>query len=97
MQKNDIFEIEITATGTDGSGIGRVENMVVFVPSAAEGDVAKVRILKVLKNRAYGKIEEMITPSALRQASDCLVSEKCGGCVFRHISYDAEKMIKTRR
>lgn len=97
MRKNEIYELEITATGTDGSGIGRVENMVVFVPGAAEGDTLRVRILKVLKNRAYGKIEQMLTASPWRQVPDCPVSDKCGGCVFRHISYEAEKQIKTRR
>lgn len=97
MQKNEIYEIEITGTATDGSGIGRAAGVVVFVPNAAEGDRAKVKILKVLKNRAYGKIEELAEPSESRYECDCEVFERCGGCVFRHITYDAEKQIKARR
>lgn len=97
MQKNEIYEIEITGTATDGSGIGRADGVVVFVPNAAEGDRAKVKILKVLKNRAYGKIEELVEPSESRCECDCGVFDRCGGCVFRHITYDAEKQIKARR
>ena len=32
MNKNDIFEIEITGTTDQGDGVGRAEGMAVFVP-----------------------------------------------------------------
>ena len=63
LQKNEIYEAEIIDYTTDGSGICRIKGMAVFVPSAAVGDKAEIRILKTDKNIAYGKIERVIVPS----------------------------------
>ncbi len=94
MKKNDIINLEITALTSEGSGIGRADGMAVFVPFTAVGDVISCRILKVLKSYAYGKIEQIITPSPDRVNNDCTVFGKCGGCVYRHISYQAELAAK---
>lgn len=94
MNKNDIVTLEITALTNEGSGIARYDGMAVFVPFTAVGDVIEARILKVHKTYAYAKIERIITPSADRIENDCPVFGKCGGCVFRHISYAAELRAK---
>jgi 23S rRNA (uracil1939-C5)-methyltransferase len=97
MQKNDCTELIITGTAVDGSGVGRADGLAVFVPGAAEGDRVRVRIVKLLKNRAFGRVEAVLTPSPLRQTPDCPVFSRCGGCAFRHVTYAAEKEIKVRR
>ena len=97
MKKNDIIKLTITAMSSDGSGIGRYEGLAVFVPLSAVGDELKVRILKVKSNCAFGKIEEIISSSKDRVDADCPVFLKCGGCVYRHISYDAELKLKPQR
>ncbi len=98
MKKNDIIRLNIVSMTSDGDGVGRTdENIVVFVPNTAVGDVLDARILKVKKNIAYGKIESLITPSEDRITPDCAVCEKCGGCVYRHISYSAELGIKRQK
>lgn len=74
--------------------MGRYEGMAVFVPSCACGDVIKCRIVKVLKSYCFGIAEEIITPSGDRCDRGCDVKKSCGGCVFRHISYEAELKIK---
>lgn len=94
MNKNDIINLNITATSSEGVGIGRLEGLAVFVPNTAEGDEITARVLKVKKNLAYAKIEEIINPSSNRVKSDCAVSDKCGGCVYRHITYQMECKIK---
>lgn len=97
MTKNDIITLEITALTSEGSGVGRSdEGMAVFVPKTAVGDVIEARILKVLSSYAYGKIERIITPSPDRIENDCPVFGKCGGCVYRHITYAAELSAKER-
>ncbi len=78
----------------EGNGVGRENGMAVFVPSAACGDIIKCRIVKVLKSYCYGIVEEIITPSADRLDRGCEVKKSCGGCIFRHISYEAELRIK---
>lgn len=98
MKKNDIIKLNITSMTAQGSGVGKTEDgIVVFVPFSAIGDELMVRVLKVKKTYAYGKTEEIITPSKNRIESDCNSFTKCGGCVYRHINYNSEKEIKLQR
>lgn len=97
MKKNDEIKLNITGMTAEGNGVGHCEGMAVFVPNSAVGDVLLVRIVKVLKKYCFGKVLEIITPSADRTEPDCAVFSQCGGCAYRHISYDAEAQIKWQR
>lgn len=94
MLKNDIVRLEIESITGEGSGVGRYDGMVVFVPFTAVGDLLDVRIVKAGKSYCYGRTEKIITPSPDRISPDCKVFGKCGGCAFRHISYEAELRAK---
>lgn len=94
MKKNDIITVQITAMTSEGSGIARHEGMAVFVPFTAVGDVISCRIVKALKNYAFGRVEALLTPSPDRIDNDCPVYGRCGGCCFRHMSYEAELRAK---
>lgn len=94
LQKNDLIPLDITDITNEASGVGRYEGMAVFVPGAAVGDRLEVRIVKALKSYAYGRIEQILTPSPDRAADGCPVSRQCGGCSLRHITYTAECKIK---
>lgn len=96
--KNDRLTLKITAMSADGMGIGKTEDgMAVFVPNTAVGDVVQVIIVKVLKNYCFGKAVEFAERSADRITPNCGVFSRCGGCCYRHISYDAELKIKQQR
>lgn len=60
IKKNDLFEAEITAMTAEGSGICRADGMAVFVPGTAVGDRCVVRVVKVLKKYAFGRLEECL-------------------------------------
>ena len=97
MNKNDIFEIEITGITDEGDGVGRAEGMAVFVPYALMGEVVRVIIIKVLKNYAVGKLLEVIKPSEKRLKSECEYFYKCGGCRFWNVEYSAELEYKRQK
>lgn len=97
MKKNDIIEISITDISHDGSGIGKYEGMAVFVPLTAVGDKINARVLKVKKNYAFAKCEQIISLSPHRKYIDCATFARCGGCVFRHIGYKSEAELKQNR
>lgn len=97
MQKNDELILEITDVTAEGSGVGKYEGMAIFTPLTAVGDRVRVKILKVKKTYAYGKAMEIIEPSPDRIEPDCPVFNKCGGCVYRHISYEAECRLKSNK
>ena len=97
MKKNEIYEAEIIDYTTEGSGICRIDGMAVFVPNTAVGDRCEIRIVKTEKRFAYGRLEKLLSPSPDRVSPDCGVFGKCGGCTFRHISYEAELRFKRKR
>jgi len=97
LKKNDIYETAITGMTTEGSGVGRVNGTAVFVTNTAIGDIIKTKIIKTSKNYAIGRVEEVITPSPDRIKPDCEYFTQCGGCTYRHISYEAECRIKQQR
>lgn len=92
--KNELITIEVTDMTHEGSGVGHYEGMAVFIPGSAPGDKLLVRIVKVNKTHCFGRIEEILSPSQDRIAPDCAVSRRCGGCVFRHVTYEAELRYK---
>ncbi len=93
--KNTTIQLKITDIQPDGNGVGRTpEGIVVFVPLTAPGDVCEVLIIKETRGYLIGKLLRIITPSPDRVTPDCEVFNTCGGCTFRHMSYDSEKRIK---
>lgn len=94
LQKNGIYETEITGMTTEGSGVCRIDGMAVFVPMTAVGDQLRVKIVKVLKSYAFGIIDSLLTPAQGRCTPDCPVFRQCGGCVFRHVTYEEELKYK---
>ena len=94
IKKNDVINLKIDSCTAQGSGVGRHEGIAIFVPMTAPGDEISAHILKVKPNYAFAKVNEILTPSPDRIQVDCPAYAKCGGCVFRHLSYEAETKIK---
>ena len=62
IAKNEVYEVCIEDLTLEGSGVCRIDGFAVFVPLTAPGDVARVKIVKVLKSYGFGILEELITP-----------------------------------
>ena len=97
LRKNDLIDIDITGMTAQGAGVGHWEGMAVFTPLTAPGDRARVRVVKVAKSYAFGRLEELLSPSPDRVEPDCPCFAQCGGCCYRHIRYEAELNIKEAR
>ena len=96
MRIGDIIRAEFTDTSILGAGVARVDDMAVFCPDAVAGDVAEIEITALKKRYAEAKLSRLITPSADRISPDCGVFAQCGGCSFRHITYEAEAKTKEK-
>ena len=95
LQKNQILTLRIERLSSDGSGVAHSpEGEAVFIPGAAPGDEARVRIVKDCGRYAFGILDELLTPSADRIPVDCPVAGPCGGCSLRHLDYAAELRAK---
>lgn len=97
LSKNDKIELNIDALTSEGSGVGRYNGLAVFVRGTVPGDKIIAHIIKRSKNYAIGIIDKIITSSSSRIESDCPYSKKCGGCSFRHMTYDEELKYKKSR
>ena len=97
LQKNQLHTLTMDGYTAEGLGVARIEGRVVFVHGGVRGEVCSVRILKVLKNMAFGRVEEIFQPSPARREPDCPHYPACGGCAFRHISYEEELEAKRQR
>ena len=94
LKKNEIIRLEISGMTNDGNGVGKHEGIAVFVPFTVIGDVIECRIVKVCKTYCYGIIENIVSGSVERTKNDCPVYSRCGGCCFRHMSYEEECRVK---
>lgn len=84
-----IYEnLEITAMASDGKGIGRVENMVVFVEHTVTGDVVDVQVTKKKSGFRQGIPIIFHKKSALRQEPVCIHFGICGGCKWQNLKYE---------
>lgn len=81
---DEIYETEITSLENEGSGVCKINQMIVFVPKALPGEKVRIRITEKKKNFARGKIVEILKSSDKRIESKCSYYEECGGCNLRH-------------
>ena len=97
LSKNNKIELTIDSLTSEGSGVGRYNGLAVFVRGTVPQDKIIAHIIKKSKNYAVGIIDKIIQPSPERIESDCPYSKKCGGCSFRHMTYDEELKYKKSR
>jgi 23S rRNA (uracil1939-C5)-methyltransferase len=90
--KTHIVTIEKMAFG--GSGVGRVEGKVCFVPFTAPGDSVRVRIVSEKRSYLTAEVVDLLTASAERVIPPCPVFGRCGGCNWQHLSRRAQSDAK---
>ncbi len=96
-KKNQCYTLQIEGYSSEGDGIARLNGMTVFVKGAIHGETCRVKLLKVGRTAAWGKVEEILTSSPARISPDCPHFPQCGGCALRHMSYDEELHFKRQR
>jgi len=97
FSKNQIVTIKIQDLGSEGEGVGRIDQFIVFVDQALPGELVKVRLTEVKKSYAKGTIEQILEPSPLRQQPPCSIYRQCGGCQLQHLSYAGQLQAKQKR
>ena len=90
-------KVTITDVAAEGKALARVDDMVVFVPYAAPGDVVDIQLLRKRHNYAEGKIlafhefaEERVKPFGEHFGI-------CGGGKWQHRPYEAQIRYKHKQ
>ena len=97
LEKNQLYTADITGYTAEGLGVARLDGQVVFVHGGVRGERCTVQILRVQKQVAFAKVREVLVSAPGRQAADCPHYPSCGGCAFRHVTYQEELEAKRQR
>lgn len=92
----NLENIEIIDIAEEGKGVGKHEDLVVFVEKAVPGDVVDIQIHRLKKNLAEAKITRFVLQSPDRIAPFCSHFGTCGGCKWQHLSYEAQLKYKQK-
>lgn len=90
-------ELRINDIAFGGKGVGRLQGKAVFVPFVIDGETVSARIIGEQKRLAEAELHEVISRSAERVQPPCPYFGTCGGCVYQHISYEHQLIVKTRQ
>lgn len=80
-----IENVEIVDVAAEGKSLARVDDMVVFVPFGAPGDIVDLKLDKKRKSYGEAHIVAMKKPSEIRVEPFCQHFGVCGGCKWQHI------------
>jgi len=82
--------ITIEKLSFGGSGVGRIDGKVCFVPYGCPGDELRIRITAEKRSYLTASIIGIVTPGADRIAPPCPLFGSCGGCSWQHIDYSRQ-------
>ncbi len=92
---SESFQITIVKLVYGGSGLGRHDGKVVFVPFSVPGDRLLVRPVAEKKMYVQAEIIEIIKPGNGRITPPCPHFSKCGGCHWQQLEY--RRQVDTKR
>ncbi|MDP3851404.1 MAG: class I SAM-dependent RNA methyltransferase [Luteolibacter sp.] len=91
------IELGIDSLTNLGSGVGRVDGWVVFVPFALPGEKVRARVYRNDKNCSHADLMEVLEASPDRVEPLCPLFGDCGGCQYQHLGYQKQLAWKTRQ
>jgi 23S rRNA (uracil1939-C5)-methyltransferase len=94
---NRVFEnVSIIDIAEEGKGVGKTDDLVLFVEKAIPGDIVDVEVYRKKKNFAEGRIVNLKQSSAHRTTPFCEHFGTCGGCKWQHMTYLAQLQFKQK-
>lgn len=97
-KKKPLYEnVVITDIGAEGKAIGRVDDVVVFVPHAIPGDVVDVQVTRKRKRFREGRVVQYKQYSSDRVEAFCSHFGICGGCKWQYLPYEKQLFYKQKQ
>ena len=92
-----VENFEITGVAAEGKSLGRWNDLVVFLPYGAPGDLIDLKVTRKKHSFAEGEIARMVKPSDLRVEPFCEHFGVCGGCKWQHLPYEFQLQCKQQQ
>jgi tRNA/tmRNA/rRNA uracil-C5-methylase (TrmA/RlmC/RlmD family) len=94
----DRVSLTINDIAFGGEGVGRLDQMVVFVPFVITGETVEAEITEVKKNFARAKLVRVTKASAEHRVQPaCRYFGACGGCQYQHMDYAEQLRVKHKQ
>ncbi|MFS8601045.1 23S rRNA (uracil(1939)-C(5))-methyltransferase RlmD [Priestia megaterium] len=97
VEKNEYIDVAFEDLTHDGAGVAKVNGFPIFVQNALPGESGQVKVIKVKKGYAFGKLIKHHTISEQRVEAPCPVYKQCGGCQLQHVSYEGQLQFKQKQ
>ena len=88
--------IHVIDIAEEGKGVGKTDDLVIFIDKAVPGDIVDVELMKKKRNYYEARIKTLVKPSDLRTQPFCQHFGTCGGCKWQHMTYDAQLQFKQK-
>ena len=94
--KNEFIDVVFEDLTHDGAGVAKVKGYPIFVKTDYREE-AQIKIVKVKKNFAFGRLMKLHTESPYRKEAECPVYNQCGGCQLQHLTYEGQLQAKENK
>lgn len=97
VQKNEIFEVKVIDLTYEGLGVAKVDNFPIFIENALPKEQVEVKIIKVKKNFAFGKLQKILqsNPDRMKDIDNRYINT--GIAPLLHLSYEKQLAYKRKQ
>ncbi|TGK21186.1 class I SAM-dependent RNA methyltransferase [Leptospira fluminis] len=93
-EENEIRDIALERWANLGRTIAHTEGKTAFIKAGIPGEIVTVLLEKEKSELLWGRVKSVRNSSPSRIGTDCSSFPECGGCSYRHVSYEEELDIK---
>lgn len=94
MKKGQVFEAKVDRVDFPNKGIVRTGEGTVVVKNCLPGQTIRLSVNKVRKEKAEGRLIEVVQKSPLETGRPCSHFGVCGGCTYLSLPYGEQLRIK---
>ena len=97
IMKNEYYDVTFEDLTHEGAGVAKIEGFPIFVENALPDERGKIKVTRVKKGFAFGRLIELYEESEHRIEAPCPIYAQCGGCQLQHLSYEGQLNFKKRQ
>lgn len=96
VKKNEIHEVVIEDLTHQGYGVAKINGLSVFVENTLPQERVQIRIERIEKRFAFGKLLEIFSPSKDRVEVKDILQTRLGTMPLQHIAYPSQLQYKKK-
>ncbi|WP_395096571.1 23S rRNA (uracil(1939)-C(5))-methyltransferase RlmD [Bacillus amyloliquefaciens] len=97
IEKNEYYDVTFEDLTHEGAGVAKVQGFPIFVPNALPEEKAQIKVTRIKKGFAFGRLIELKEESPHRTDAPCTIYKQCGGCQLQHMTYEGQLLFKQKQ